>query len=83
MEIDRAQSPISNLPIYKLFLDDDLLFLSAHYPVDYLKLQPMQTTLIDLPPPIEKAITNILAQQDAAAWIERARTLHLRYTQQA
>ncbi len=43
----------------------------------------MQITLTDLPRPLEKAITNILAQQAAAAWMERARALHLRYMQQA
>ena len=43
----------------------------------------MQISLIDLPRPIEKAITNRLAQQAAAAWMERARALHSRYMEQA
>lgn len=42
----------------------------------------MQTLLIDLPRPIEKAIGNLLAQQ-ATAWMERARVLHTRYMEQA
>ncbi len=43
----------------------------------------MQISLIKLPRPIEKAITQRLAQQAATAWMERARAIHSRYMEQA
>lgn len=40
-------------------------------------------TIIPLPLPIQRAITSVLNEQGADAWLKRAQALHQRYTQQA
>ena len=42
----------------------------------------MIPTIITLPPPVENAISKILARQGAESWLERAQVLHQRYFQQ-
>jgi len=43
----------------------------------------MQPTIIQLPPPIAKSISIIIARQNRAAWLARASALHTRYMEQA